>query len=299
MPGFRKRGPMRESVPTPWHDLIHVGADGFADRSDGVDEGNLHGEKCVGGVLDQFRALGAGDDDGSGNGSAVGLRNGVGALVVAAVGERCVDFAQNVGAALAVAADDDAVGKQKVGDGGAFAQKFRIGGDVERFGIGAVAQNDLANPLAGVDRDRALLDDDFVVVDAAGDFAGHGLDVGQVGLAAIGGRRADGDEDGGTGAHGLAEIVGKLQTMPAVAAQKFGQKFLVDGNLAVFEGGQFALIVVDQNDVVTEVGKAGACHQSYVSGTDDSDPHVQTPAVKVLEQLFPALSTEKVRRAPL
>jgi hypothetical protein len=50
---------------------------------------------------------------GAGNGSAVGLRDGVGALVVCAAGERRVDFAQHGGAAVVVAADDDAVGKRK------------------------------------------------------------------------------------------------------------------------------------------------------------------------------------------
>src|SRR5580692_4232469 len=152
-------------------DLVYVGADGFADGSDGVDEGNLHGQKCVGGMLDEFRTLGGGHNDGSGNGGAVGLGDGVGAFVIAAAGERFVDLAENLGGARGVAADHDAVGKKKVGDGGAFAQELGVGGDIEGFGIGAVAQNDLANPLGGIDRDRALLDDDFVFVDGAGDFA--------------------------------------------------------------------------------------------------------------------------------
>ena len=112
-------------------DLIHIGAHGFADRGHGVDEGNLHGQESVGGVLDQLRALGAGHDDGRRNRSAVGLRNGVAAVVVGAIGEGRIDFAQNVGGAFAVAADHDAIGKQEVGDGGAFAQKFGIGGYVE------------------------------------------------------------------------------------------------------------------------------------------------------------------------
>ena len=47
-------------------DLIHIGAHRFADRRHRVDERNLHGQKSIGGVLDQFRALGAGHDDGRG-----------------------------------------------------------------------------------------------------------------------------------------------------------------------------------------------------------------------------------------
>jgi len=254
--------------------LIDVGAHGFADGSDRVDERNLHGEKSVGGVLDQLRALGGSDDDGSGNGSTVGLRNGVRALVITAAGERSVDFAENLGGALGVTADDDAVGKKEVGNGGAFPQELGIRSDVEGRGVGAVPQNDLANPLAGIDGHRTLLDDYFVSVDAAGDFASHRLDVRQVGLAAFGRRRAHGDEDDGTGAHGLLQIVGESEAASAVTAQQLGQEVFVDGDLAILEGGQFTFVVVDENDVMTKVGKAGASHQSYVSGTNHSDPHV-------------------------
>ena len=208
--------------------------------------------------FDQFRALGAGYDDGSGNGSAVGLRDGVRALVIAAAGERFVDLAENFGGTLGVAADDDAIGKKKIGDGGAFPQEFGIGSDVERFGVGAIAQDDFANPLAGIDRDRALLDDDFVSVDGAGDFTSDRLHVRQIGLAALGWRSAHGNEDGGAGAHGFLQIVRESKTVTAMAAQEFGKKVFVDGNLSVHEGGQFTFVVVDENDVMTEVGKAGA-----------------------------------------
>jgi hypothetical protein len=34
----------------------------------------------------------------------------------------------------------------------------------------------------------------------------------------------------------------------------------VDGNLSVVEGRQFTLVVVDENDVMTEVGEAGTCN---------------------------------------
>jgi len=131
--------------------LIDVRADGFAHRSDRIDEGNLHGEKRIRGMLDEFRAFSAGYDDRRRDGSAIGLRDGSGGFVIFTAGEWSVDLAKNGGTAVIVAADDDAIGKQEVGDGGAFAQEFRVGSDVERTGIGAVAKDDFANPLAGVD----------------------------------------------------------------------------------------------------------------------------------------------------
>jgi len=198
--------------------LAYVRAHSFADGGDGVDERNLHGKKSIGGVLDQFRALGAGDDDGSGDGGAIGLRDGIGLLVVRAAGKRRVNFAEHGGATVVVAADEDTVGEEKIGDSGAFAEELGVGGDVERIGIGAVAQNNFAHPFAGIDGDSAFFDDDFIAVDGAGDFAGHGFDIGKVGIAAIGGRGSDGDENGGAGAHGGLQISGEGEAVAAMAA---------------------------------------------------------------------------------
>jgi hypothetical protein len=60
-----------------------------------------------------------------------------------------------------------------------------------------------------------------------------------------------------------------------MAVQQFRQEIFVDGYLSTLESGQLALIVVHQNYVVTKVGEAGACDQSHVSGTHDSNPHFQ------------------------
>jgi len=74
-------------------------------------------------------------------------------------------------------------------------------------------------------------------VDGAGDFAGHGFDIRKIGLAPFGGRGADGDEDNRAGADGFMQIVGKSEAVAAVAAEQLGQKFFVDGDLAVLERG--------------------------------------------------------------
>jgi len=55
--------------------------------------------------------------------------------------------------------------------------------------------------------------------------------------------------------------------------------------LTVFQGGELAFVVVVENDVVAEVGEAGASHQSYVSGTDDSEVHFKLQERKILERL--------------
>ncbi len=188
-------------------------------------------------MFNQLRTLAAGHDDGGRNICAVGARDGVTALVVAAAGERRVDFAQHLGAAIVVAADDDAVGEKKICDRGTLAQEFRIRCHVKSIRIGAIAQDDLAHPLAGVDRNRALLDHNLVVVDGAGNFSGDRFHKRQVSFAAIRRGRAHGDENGGARAHRFMQIVGELQTAAAMPVQQFRQKFFVDGYLPSLESG--------------------------------------------------------------
>jgi len=54
----------------------------------------------------------------------------------------------------------------------------------------------------------------------------------------------------------------------------------MNGDLAIPERSELALVIIHKNDVMPQVGKAGACHQPYVSGTHHSDPHFQIPLVK-------------------
>jgi hypothetical protein len=61
--------------------------------------------------------------------------------------------------------------------------------------------------------------------------------------------------------------------MASVTAKEFRQELLVDRTLAGMQRRQLRLVIVDKNNVVTEIGKAGARDQSYVSGTYDSDAH--------------------------
>ena len=48
--------------------------------------------------------------------------------------------------------------------------------------------------------------------------------------------------------------------MSTVTVQQFRQKVFVNGDLAVFEGGELAFVVVDENDVMAKVGEAGASY---------------------------------------
>ena len=95
--------------PDAARDLLHVGADLFAQIGDLVDEGDLGGEEGVGRVFDQLGGAPVGEHDRR----AVEI-------------ERPVELGHHLARALVLGADHDAVGTLEVLDGGAFAQEFRI-----------------------------------------------------------------------------------------------------------------------------------------------------------------------------
>ena len=112
---------------------------------------------------------------------------------------------------------------QKIHDRRAFAQKLGVRDHVEALRIHAMAVQHAPDPVVGVDRNRALLHDHLVAVDGAGNLCHHGLDVGQVGGAAVALRRAHGDEHGLALLHGLAQIGGEGHALPRCLASSSGR----------------------------------------------------------------------------
>lgn len=74
-------------------------------------------------------------------------------------------------------ADEDAVGAEQVGDGGALGQELGVAEDVEAAAGAGVGFEDGAHGLGGAARDGGLLDDDLGGGGHGGDVAGGQLDV--------------------------------------------------------------------------------------------------------------------------
>ena len=105
------------------------------------------------------------------------VRRSVNRIGVCVEIERAIELAHHLARAPVVGADDDAVGPLEVVDGGALAQEFRVGDDVElRLRLGFA--DDALDLVAGADRHRRFRHDDGVAVDRGGDFARGGVDVG-------------------------------------------------------------------------------------------------------------------------
>ena len=97
------------------------------------------GQEGVGGVLDDLGALRGGHQERRRLADVAGAGDGAPSLVVIAAGEWKVDSIEDRGGAVAVGADDDAVGMKEVGDGGSLAKELGIGDDIEEVTGDAVA----------------------------------------------------------------------------------------------------------------------------------------------------------------
>ncbi len=237
--------------------VLDVGADRLAQIGNLVDEGDLGREKGVGGIFDQLRRPPRGEQQGR--------------LVEV---ERPVDFPHHLGRILLLGADDDPVRMLEILDRGALAQEFGIGDDPAAHRRRGLADDPL-DLVAGADRHRRLGDDHRRTGQRLGDLARGAVDIGKVGMAvAAARRRADGDEDRFGAADAGDEIGGEAQ--PAafdVAGDEPVEAGLEDRHDALLERLDLARVLVDADDVVAEIGKAGAGDQPDIAGPDDRDTH--------------------------
>ena len=243
--------------PDAARDFLHVGADLFGKIRDLVDEGDLGGEKRVGGVFDQFRGA--------------PRREHQRRLVER---QRPVDVAEHLARALVRGADHDAVGKLEVADRRTLAQEFRIGGDRDVGGrIGFV--NQALDFVAGADRHGRFGDDHGKTGQRGGDLARRGVDVGQIGMTvAAPRRRADRDEHRiGLGDRG-GKIGGEIQ--PAglhIGRHQRIEAGLENRDLAAAQAGDLVAVLVHAGDLVAEIREAGAGHQPHIARADHGNAH--------------------------
>ena len=165
-------------------------------------------------------------------------------------------------------------GTKRVGDGRAFAQEFGVGDDVEVYGAALVGLDDFADEVAGADGDGALVDDDLVAVQGAGDALGGVLDIGQVGRAVLLGRGADGDEDDLGLLHGGVQVRGELEAaIGDVAPDHLLQARLVDGHDALVQAVDLGRDLVHADHVVAHVRKDDARDQPDIPCSDNANVH--------------------------
>src|SRR5467141_148451 len=140
--------------------FLDVCADFFAKIGNDVGVANFQREERIGGVLDEFGAVDGGDEEFG----FVAWRAGsvVHRAAKSFLENGAVDFAEFGGSGGILDADNDAVGMEKIKDGGAFAKKFRVGSDTmfhtAVLGIGGEGAAEFEARACGY---GAFLDDQF------------------------------------------------------------------------------------------------------------------------------------------
>jgi hypothetical protein len=255
--------------------VVDVRTGGLADIGDGVDEGDFGGEEGIGCVLDDLSGARRGEEQRGRVGCMARAGDAVEREVVAAAEERLVDAAQEVGGAGRIGAEDDAVGVEEVGDGGSFAEEFRVGGDVEAVAGDAGGFDEAAEAGAAADGNGTFGCDEPVVrakAKSAGDGGGGGVDVGEIGGPRGCLRRADGDEDGLGVENGCCQIAGEVEAASSgVILEEFGEVRLTEGQMAGADVVEAGCIVFDADDGVAEFRKAGGGGEADDAGADDSN----------------------------
>ena len=207
----------------------------------------------------------------SGGGCQFIARSGEASLlaVIAAVRQGPIDARQHIERAIAAGAHHDAIRVEEIANCRAFAQKLRVRYHVRFIPRHAMAAQHARNPVAGVDRHRALLDDHAIAVNGSRDLNRHCLHIRQVGAAILQRRCAYRDENGLRGANCLRKRCAEGQASFLLAPEQLFQMFFVNGNLAILQSRDFGGVIVDTDDLVAHLGKANCRNQADVSAPDN------------------------------
>ena len=173
----------------------------------------------------------------------------------------------SVAVRLVERADHDPVGLHEVLHGRALGRELRVRGVAD---VGEPARVEpVAHLLAGADRDRALHRDDDVPLDV-GQLVDHRPDGGEIGVARVGRRRPDRDVDEVRALDRLAHVVREREPL-GVPLEQVVETGLVDRHLAAAERLDAVREDVAHDDVVAELGKAGARDEADVARAEDRD----------------------------
>ena len=158
-------------------------------------------------------------------------------------------------------------------DGGALAQEFRVGHDLDGRVRTPLAQ-DAFDLVAGTDRDRRFGHHHGRAGENRRDLAHRVVDEAQIGMTVAAARRRTHRDEHGFGIGRALRFRGEFE--PALAEVRFdevGKARLEDRNLAAVERGDAAGILVDAGHLMTEIGKAGAGDEPDIASPDHGHAH--------------------------
>src|ERR1700733_12691309 len=159
----------------------------------------------------------------------------------------------------------------------AFAQKLRVGDDLD-FRVPALLPQDAFNLVAGADRHGRFGDHHGGGRQQRRDLAYRLIDKAQIGMAVTAARwRADCNKY----RVGLADsgcIGSEVKPfLPDIRFNQIGKTRLEDWNFTAIERRDFLRILVDADDVMAEIGKAGSRDEPHITCADHRHSHQKTP----------------------
>lgn len=162
--------------------VVNVAAHGFTDSHNGIDERDFHSQEGVGGVFNEFGALCRSFNIQRRYLRARRFGDGARASGVTGVGQWTIQVAQSARGAFAIDAYYDPLGIQEIRDRRSFPHELGIGRHVKLVPATAIENHGAPYPGVPVNRYRALLHDQLVVINRARNFPGHGIDIGKIGF---------------------------------------------------------------------------------------------------------------------
>ena len=118
---------------------------------------------------------------------------------------------------------------EKILNRSALAEELGIGSHVKERPRYAIALDGAADPVVGVDRHRALFDDDLIGMDGTGNLAGNRVHIRQIGVAGLALRGPTAMKMTCDCLRGMAKIGGELDLAAGpMPAQQLGKKLFVN-----------------------------------------------------------------------
>ncbi len=196
-----------------------------------------------------------------------------------ALQHRAVNFLHHALGHFVLGAHHDAVGMQKILDGRALAQKFRIGRHVKRDpAFAAVYRQRALQFLPGLRRNGALLDHQFFRARFGAHQPRHMVDGAQVRGAGRQRRRPHADENCVAGGHSIHRICAKAkQAFPARVADDGVEARLENRQAAGFQRFYFCRVAIRAHHFMADARQASAGHQSHIPGADYGNLQMKLP----------------------
>src|SRR5712691_661207 len=250
-------------------DFLDVRADLFTKVGDHVGITDFQSQEGVRSVLDQLGAANGGDE--KFRLLTRRARSVVDGTLETPLQNRAIDLTEFCRRGRIFYSDHNPVRVEKISDGSAFAEEFRVGSDTEfQVAVPGISGKGAAEFKPRARGHGAFLHNKFRRARFCGDLPGNVINRRKVSLAGILRRGSDANENGITRPDGLAGI-GSIGNPSSFASghENLVEVLFVDGDASGVELGDALAVNVRANHFVARFGETGSRDQPYVSTTND------------------------------